>query len=398
MGAAPNEGGIQGGGDLRRSICISIDCRYIRERPSGIGAYVRALLDRLPAIAPADRFHLWVDPRARRPLTPFPSVREAVVRAPANSLPTLLWPSRLVDLGGADVLHAPFNILGRGVRCATVVTVHDLIWILSPTAAEGLSLATPFQAAFYRDGIWRALRRATRVVTISKATADSILFVAPEARRRLCVIPHGVDARFRPPETLARAQGDAARILGTEAPYFLVVGQNAPFKNHEQILEAFAASGLGAKVKLVLLQRLYSGERLKKRVIELGIEGSTIWLQSATEDQVVTLLQGALALVQFSRFEGFGMPAAEAMACGTPVIASAIPALVEVLGGAGIHVDLSPSELARALRRIAGEPGLRAELSGLGLERARELSWDRSARAHLEAYHAAAEEGPLRGD
>jgi glycosyltransferase involved in cell wall biosynthesis len=375
---------------------IAIDARYIRERPSGIGAYVRALIDRLPALAPGDQFHLWVDPRARRPLTPFPSVRETVVGAAANSLPTLLWPSRLADLDAASVFHAPFNILGRGVRCATVVTVHDLIWILTPAAAEGLSFATPFQAIFYRDGILRALRSATRIVAISKATADSILFVEPEARRRICVVPHGVDARFRPPESRERAREEAARILGTTAPYFLVVGQNAPFKNHEQVLRAFAASGLASSARLVLLQRLNPGGELAQLARRLGVRASLIPLSTVEAEQVVSLLQGALALLQFSRFEGFGMPAAEAMACGTPVIASTIPALLEVLGGAGLSVDLSPGDLARALRRVAEEPALREELSGRGLARARELSWDRSAEAHLEVYRAAAEEGPIR--
>ena len=97
----------------------SIDARYLRERPSGIGAYVRALVDRIPALAPDDSFQLWVHPRATRPLTRAPNVSEHVVRSGANSLPTLLWPSRLVDLEGVDVLHEPFNLLGRGVRAAT---------------------------------------------------------------------------------------------------------------------------------------------------------------------------------------------------------------------------------------------------------------------------------------
>lgn len=356
---------------------------------------MRALLDRLPKMAPDVHFHLWVDPRARRPLTPLPDVRETVVRAPANSLPTLLWPSLLAPLDGVDVLHAPFNILGRGVRCATVVTVHDLMWLFDPIACEGLSWTTPVQALFYRDGIHRALRQATRIVAISKATADSIAKAAPEARSRVRVIPHGVDARFRPPESRDKARAAAARIIGTDAPYFLVVGQNAPFKNHGAVIEAFAASGLAKSARLVLVQRLYAGGKLQARARALGVDSSLIWIEKASEEEVVELLQGATALIQFSRYEGFGMPAAEAMACGTPVVASDIPALREVLGRAGIKVRLDPAALARELVRVAAEPALRAELSARSLERAVDLSWDRSAEDHLAAYREAAKEGPI---
>jgi len=365
---------------------FSIDCRYIRERPSGIGAYVEALIERLPSLAPNDEFQLWVDPRARRPLSRSPNVTESVVRPEANSLPTLLWPSRLVDLSGVDVLHAPFNLLGRGVRCATVVTIHDLTWLLTPAASEGLSVATPFQALFYRDGILRALREATRIVSISEATADAIALVAPEARRRVRVIHHGVDARFRPAQTAA---GRAADLLGTSEPYFLVVGQNAPSKQHGVVIEAFAAAALGG-VRLVLLQRLYASGRLARRARELGVDDRVIWKSGAEPDDVVALMQGALALVQFSRFEGFGMPVLEAMACGAPVVASDIAPLCEVAGGAALHVPLEGPALAGALRRVAAEPSLRADLSARGLERARAFSWDRSAAAHLEVYREAA--------
>ena len=96
----------------------SIDARYVRDRPSGIGAYVQALIDRLPALAPGDRMHLWTAPTAPCPLSSHPNVEETQVRAPANSLRTLGFAGRLVDLSGVDVLHAPFNLLGRGVPCA----------------------------------------------------------------------------------------------------------------------------------------------------------------------------------------------------------------------------------------------------------------------------------------
>lgn len=384
-----------------RGIAVSIDCRYIRERPSGIGAYVQALVDRLPALAPAARFSLWVDPRAVRPLSALPNVTEHTVRAPANSLRTLLSPSRLVDLAGVDVLHAPFNILGRGVACPTVVTIHDLMWLEAPALCAGVSPATPFRTAFYRDGILRALARATRLVAISRATADAIGRRAPGARTRVRVIPHGVEPRFRPPGNRARAEHQACTALGIDGPYLLVVGQNAPSKNQRAVLEAFAAADLDDRVHLVMLQRLHRGRSpgffgatpLDLRARELGVAHRVVFPPPVSAGAVVALMQGARALVQFSRYEGFGMPALEALACGTPVVASDAPPLLEVLGGAALHVPLDVTALAGALERITQDRPLAAELSARGRERARVFSWDRSAALHLELYREAAAAG-----
>lgn len=367
-----------------------MDCRYIRERPSGIGQYVRALIDRIPALAPNGHVRAWLDPRAPRPLTRFANVSETVVRAQANSLPTLLWPARLAPLNDVDVFHAPFNIVGRGVPCPTVVTIHDLIWLEDPLAAEGLSWLSPIQIPYYRSGILRALKSARRIIAISRATADRIAAVMQSAVPRVRVIPHGVDARFRPAASPSRAREAAAKVIGSDAPYMLVIGQNAPFKNHAGIIQAFAASGLAPSVELVMVQRLYAGARLRGLAKELGVASSVRWISTVDDGSVITLLQGALALIQFSRHEGFGMPVVEAMAAGAPVIASDIPALREVLGGAGVLAPLDPRELATAMRRVATDAGLRAELSSRGLERALSFSWDRSAALHLDAYREAA--------
>ena len=376
---------------------ISIDCRYLRERPSGIGAYVQALVDRMPAAAPHDRFHLWAHPLAARPLSTAPNVAETRVGAEANGPQTLAWPSRLVDLRNVDVLHAPFNILGRGVGCASVVTVHDVMWLLRPGLAEGWSALTPVRALFYRNGIRRALRRATRLVTVSHASADSICTVAPKAGPRIRVIHHGIEPSFAAPSSREHAQARAARVLGRTKPYFLVIGQHAPSKNHSAIVRAFAQAGIAPQVDLVLLQRLHGRNRLTVGAVplealarRLGIHDSVITLAATTQHQLVELLQGALALIQFSRFEGFGLPVLEALACGTPVIASDIAPLVEVLAGAGLHIPLQLSALAAALVRVAREPALRAELSSRGLERARAFSWDRSVASHLDVYREAA--------
>lgn len=378
-----------------RDVKIAIDCRYVRERPSGIGAYVRALVDRLPTLAPEARFHFWVDPRAPRPLSAAPNVRETVVAAPANGLRTLICPALLADVASADVFHAPFNILGRRLPCPTIVTLHDVMWLVAPALAEGLSPVTPLKAAFYRDGILRALREATRLCAISNATADAIARVFPAATARVRVIPHGVEPRFRPPADRAELSARLQARFGLGEPYFLVVGQNTPSKNHAAVLAAFASAARKPGTRLVFLQRLYRDRWLSpfgglgNLARRLGVEDRVVSLPGASQTEVVELIQGARALVQFSRYEGFGMPALEAMACGTPVIASNVPALAEITAGAALEVPLVVGALARAIERLERDGVLASELGARGIERSRDFSWDRSAKRHLELFREA---------
>jgi glycosyltransferase involved in cell wall biosynthesis len=377
---------------------VAIDCRYIGDRPSGIGAYVQALADRVPLLAPRDTFDLWKNPLATRPLSAAPNAIERLVAAPPNGLRTLAVPRFLAPLDSVDVLHETFNILGTGIPCPSVVTVHDLMWLLHPTWCEGLSALTPFQFAFYRNGIQRALAKATRIIAITQASADSIVAVRPTAAPRIRVVRHGVEARFAPPGERRDTEKAVETLLGAGAPFFLVVGQNAPSKFHRGILQAFAAAKCRRRTRLVLIQRLYprgrwwiaGNERLDRVARRLDIDDRVVWLPRVSEEGIVELMRGALALVQFSRFEGFGMPVLEAMACGTPVIASDIPALVEVAGGAVRHVSLDPASLANAMDALAAEPALRDDLAHRGIERSRSFSWDRSAAQHLEVYREAA--------
>ena len=137
------------------------------------------------------------------------------------------------------------------------------------------------------------------------------------------------------------------------------------------------------------MQRLNAGSDIRRAVDEHDIDDCVTWLSSVTDDDVIALMQSALALVQFSRAEGFGMPALEAMACGTVVIASDIPPLKEVLGPAGVTVPLSVRALAEAIGRVSRDAAWREDLQALGLERAKTFDWNLNADAHLEVYREA---------
>src|SRR2546423_1514789 len=105
---------------------IAIDARYIREKPSGIGTYVHAIVDRLPRLAPAGEFLFWAPRLARRPLSPQPNTREVTLPVGPNAPLPILWPARYASFRDVDLFHVPHNLLPRNVPCPTVVTVHDV--------------------------------------------------------------------------------------------------------------------------------------------------------------------------------------------------------------------------------------------------------------------------------
>lgn len=365
---------------------FALDARYVRERPSGIGAYVAALLARLPALAPRDRFVFWTH-RLAPPVQPASHVVRTVVPVEPNSLWTILNPGRYVDIRGLDLFHGPHNILPRSMTCATVVTVQDLMALERPhllfRGARGL-----VKRAYYPAAVRAALARATRLIVSTVAMADRVRAIRPDARSRLAVIPLAADERFAPPQDRGHAAARAAALIGSPDPYMLVVGQGAPHKRHEDAIRAFAA--VPRPWRLVLLQRQGTAAAVDDTVRRLSLADRVVRLPAIGEGDVVALMQAAGALVHPSSYEGFGLPVLEAMACGCPVVAADLDVVREVARGAVTLVPVGDVlALGRALAALAESPALGDDLAGRGLERARAFSWDRCARETLAVYRDA---------
>lgn len=370
-----------------------IDARRVGPRPTGIGNYTRALIERLPGLAPEASFHLWVEPRAEKPLVDAPNVTERTIAAAPNGIRTLLWMGHLDRLSPEDVLHCPSNSMGRAIPCATIVTIHDLMWMQQPELCEPNPILRPIRSAYFSNGIRRALRAATRILTVSNASADEIMRAAPEAKRRIRVTYNAVDEGFAPAEDTDAARSCASSLLGTERPFFIVHGRDQPSKGHPTAMRAFARVARKGE-HLVLLQRPRLGHGLHRIATDLGILDRVHFVRQVDTPDLVALLQSATALLQPSLSEGFGIPVLEAMACGCPVVASDIPALREVLGEAGTLVPINDDvALGAAMRRLADDPILRQEQRARGLERAQHFSWDKTAAQTLEVYREAAAEG-----
>ena len=359
---------------------VMLDARYLREKPSGIGSYMQALVERVPTLAPNDRFRLWAHLRAALPLSPAQNVSEIVVKSGPNSPWSALWPKRDASFDGIDVFHSPHNLLPRGIPCASVVTVHDVMALEHPGLhLRGLERLS--KSYYYPQAIWRALRQATCLIAPSRATADRICALHPAAAPRLTIIPEAADAVFRPPENQVAAQDQASLLIGTDAPFLLVVGANTPSKRHDLALAAFAEA-VPAPWRLVFVQRRKARARPAERVI---------WLEAMSREEVVVLMQAAGALIQPSLYEGFGLPVLEAMACGCAVVASDIPPFREITAGNALLVAPNDGKkLAAALREITASASLRDSLGKQGAARAQDFSWDRCAEKTLEVYRHAA--------
>jgi glycosyltransferase involved in cell wall biosynthesis len=369
-----------------------IDARYVRQRPSGIGRYVEAVVTRLPALARERDFQLWTHPD-RPTLVDEPNVRCTTVPAPADGLRTLFSPTLLAELHDGDVAHFPYSLLGRRLPCPTVVTIHDLMWLQCPELVDARPLLRRVRQPFYQTGMRYAVRHATRIATNSQATADQVMAMDPSTRGRIRVTRLAADPAFQPPDDEDGARTEAARLVGSEAPFYMVVGKNEPYKGHEIALEAFTAAARPGEL-LVVVQRTHPGRGLHRLASELGIGARVKWMPQLELEQLVVLLQAAKGLLQPSLNEGFGLPALEAMACGCPVVASETPALVEVLGGAGLHAATGRlGDTVAALNQLHDD-GLRAELGAKGIERAKAFTWDATAAATLELYEEAAAAGP----
>jgi glycosyltransferase involved in cell wall biosynthesis len=372
-----------------KSITVAIDARYVQEKPSGIGVYVKALVSRLPDDGPLDRFLFWAHRLASRPLSAAPNTFEVTVRPAPPSPWVLLWPERYASFDGIDVFHSPHNLMPRRVPCASVVTIHDVMSIERPGLhLQGIQRVV--KSKYYQQAVWRALGKATRLIAPTQATADRVCALAPEAASRLTVIWEAADTCFRPPENLTAVREQAALLTGDTSPYLLLVGANAPTKRHAAAIAAFAAA-VPAPWRLVLLQRRNARNGLVRLAQRLNVLDRIIWLEAVERKDVVTLIQAAGALLQPSIYEGFGLPVVEAMACGCPVIASDIAPFREITGGAAVLFPPDDfGKFAGALREVVESPELRRSLSQQSLGRSREFSWDRCARETLDVYRDAA--------
>jgi len=368
-----------------RTIDVGFDGRALMSPAAGVRRYAGELLEALLATGTGMRLTVLGGDRALVP------DGAGYVAEPAHPPTNLGW--ALVGLPRAareadvDVLHAPAYTAPLWGTPPVVLTIHDVSYARRPEwYPYRLDLA---RRAFYR----RSARRAAIVLTDSSFSAAEITAAYDIPSDRIIVAPLSVGARFSP-----GAPGEACELpQEISSPFVLHVGDLHERRNLATVVEATVAArrhfGGAAGVSLVLagVDRGI-GDVLCGIARDAGASEAVVLLGPVGEDLLLSLYRCATALVYPSLYEGFGLPALEAMACGTPVIASRAASLPEVVGDAGMLLEpYDVSAWTDAIVRIVNDDDRRADLRARGLARARGFTWTRTARLTLEAYRRAAE-------
>ena len=335
---------------------IGIDARKITDY--GIGTYIRGLLGGLAEIG-GDETYIVFAPAESRPLIPAP-FEHMVVEAPHYSVRELLVVAAAARRAAIDLLHAPHYVIPF-TSCPVMVTIHDLIHLHQKQR-------NPLAAVYARTMLRRAVRKSHRILAVSQAVKDEIVQTFGCDAAKIAVTPNGVDDRFR-----------AAAPNPNPSRYFLYAGNDKPHKNVDGLVQAFLRLRERRRdVSLVLAGASFQRHQAREGVVTPGF---------VSDDELAALYRGALAVVQPSIEEGFGLPAAEAMASGVACITSTAPALVEVTGDAALHADArSLDALATAMRRVAEDDALRMELGRRGIARSQSMTWFRCADLTRRAW------------
>ncbi len=346
-----------------------VNLAVLMRQPTGISTYA---LNLLPAIAALDPTLLVSEPIAGYRCHPIPAGQtpEQGIRGHFKRLTwTQFQLPRLYRQLAASLIFSPLPEAPLGSACRSIVMLHDLIPLRFPSRFSPLTL-------YHRYYVPQVLRSAQHILCNSTATArDAIDFLGIPAAK-LTPIPLAYNA-------------EVFRFLDLPTSHYLLyVGRHHPYKNVQRLIAAFAAlpeSCCWSQLWIAgPIDRRYTPQ-LMSQARELGVSGRVKFIGYVEDAKLAELLNQAIALVFPSLWEGFGIPVLEAMACGTPAIASNLSALPEVAGDAALFVDpYHIQEMTAAMTAVLMDTTARSQLRRASLARAGEFSWHKTGQATVE--------------
>jgi len=374
---------------------VAIDARKLHD--FGIGTYIRNLLRHLARTDHETDYVLLcceadlgvaaqLGPNFRSVLEPSPnySIREQM------HVPWVLRRER------PDVYHAPHYVLPAGVRCPSVVTIHDCIHLMFPQY-----LPNRLAYAYARAQMWAAARRSDCILTVSEASKRDILHLFNVPPEKIVVVYNAIDSHF----AVTPSEEAVARVrerYQLNHQFVLYVGNIKPHKNLVRLIEAFdelRRSGFEHVKLLIIGDEISKLPSLRRAVHHYKLHKQVRFLGYLSDDQLAILYRLASVFAFPSLYEGFGLPPLEAMASGTPVVTSNVSSLPEVVGDAAVLVNpYDVDAIVEGLRRVLTDPALAAEMRRKGIERAREFSWERSVAKTWGVYQQVARQKSKAGD
>jgi glycosyltransferase involved in cell wall biosynthesis len=367
---------------------IGIDARKLHD--FGIGTYLRNLLRQLARLDHDTEFVLLSRPQDVLALQRLGENFRAVSEGAGHySLSEQIRIPLALRRERVTLFHAPHYVLPPLVPCRSVVTIHDCIHLMFPQY-----LPNRLALGYAKTSIALATRRATRVMTVSETSKRDIIRFFGTSPDKIDVIYNAYDERFgaEPREDESHRVRERYQLRGQ---FVLYAGNVKPHKNLERLIEAFhivRQRGLD-QLKLVMIgDDISKYAALRRAVHRHQLHKYVRFLGYLPEDTLAAMYRLAAVFVFPSLYEGFGLPPLEAMASGTPVVTSNISSLPEVTGDAAILVDpYDPTAIADGIYRVLTDQALHSDLRAKGLARARQFSWETSARRVHDIYREVGE-------
>lgn len=361
---------------------IGIDARLAYYSRAGIGQYILGLVKGLSECDEDSEFVLLQSRKDETVLAKRPNFFRKSLWTPSHhrleqlALPFEISPLRL------DILHSPDFIPPFRRDYKSVITIHDLAFILYP------HFLTEESARYYGQ-IDRAVRHADHIAADSLSTKRDIINFLGVPEAKITVIYAAANSRFRPINDERPLKG-VRRKYGLDRPYALFVSTIEPRKNLPTLLRAFRRllDDYKLEVELAVVgQRGWFCGEVFAVAETLNLGDDVAFLGHVPIEDLVMLYNAAQVLVHPSFYEGFGLPPLEAMSCGTPTIVANVSSLPEVVGDASLLV--APDDIEGwtvAMWRVLTDGSLHAQLSEKGLKRAQVFSWKKAARETLDLY------------
>ena len=376
-----------------RPLHVALNAHLLSFSPSyrgaGISRYIRAIVTAIREVEGPECYTLFLgDPNYPPEFEPAGRFAVEISRLPtAKPVVRIIWEQVVAPVAvkrhEVDVLHSMGYAQPIACGAKTVVTVHDLAFLLFPRTFNRLN-------RLYLSLLTRlSVRRADRVIAVSSNTKNDIVRLLGVAPDKVVVVHHGVEPIFRKISDTSEIESFKRR-RGLPDRYVLFIGTLEPRKNIQTLLVAFANLKKRSNVphKLVIGgARGWLWNEILATIERLELQQDVVLPGYLPLDEEPLWYNGADLFVYPSLYEGFGFPALEAMACGTPVVTSNSSSLPEVVGDCGVLVDPTrPDELTEAIYRLLVTPSARGELSDRGLERAKSFSWSRAAERTIGVY------------